>query len=79
MLKSIRLERRSVEYRACFEKIDDVFGRANVVLRKFDPQTFPSGCVVRDFCARLGTGFPTKCIIRDNESLPLEVVALLYT
>jgi hypothetical protein len=66
-------------YQASFEKFDDVFGRENVRLWKFDPKVFPEGCVVQDFCARLGIAFPNERIVRMNESLSRQAVAMLYT
>ena len=57
---------------------DDVFGRANVHLWKFDPKSFVGKCVVQDFCSRLGIAFPKDRIVRVNESLSREAVALLF-
>ncbi|OGA47271.1 MAG: hypothetical protein A3G24_09155 [Betaproteobacteria bacterium RIFCSPLOWO2_12_FULL_62_13] len=65
-------------YKNRFVKFDDVFGRENVHLWKFDPKTFPGGCVVQDFCSRLDISFPAKRIVRLNESLSRQAVALLY-
>ncbi len=73
------LERTYRNYRQNFEKFDDVFGRNNVQLWKFDPGTFPGNCVVRDFCARLGISIPLERIVRFNESFSRQVVGLLYT
>jgi hypothetical protein len=78
-LKRLNLQRRSSNYREQFEKFDTVFGRENVQLWKFDPASFPDGCVVQDFCARLGIDLPAERIVRVNESIPREAVALLYT
>jgi hypothetical protein len=78
-LTNLRVERLSVRYRERFEKFDEIFGRENILLWKFDPQTFPSGDVVQDFCSKLGIDFPTDRIVRVNESLSREAVALLYT
>jgi hypothetical protein len=66
-------------YQTSFEKFDEVFGRENVHLWKFDPTRFPGGCVVQDFCARLGIAFPSERIVRMNESLSRRAVAMLYT
>jgi hypothetical protein len=75
----VDVEREYPHYRRAFEKFDDAFGRENVSLWKFDPGAFPGGCVVQDFCARLGIDLPSERIVRVNESLPRETVALLYT
>lgn len=65
-------------YQDRFEVFDQVLGRDRVQFWKFDPATFPNGCVVRDFCARLGIDLPEAQIIRANEGLSREAVALLY-
>jgi hypothetical protein len=62
-----------------FEKFDDVLGRENVRLWKFDPPSFPNGCVVQDFCTRLGIALPRERVIRVNASISREAVQLLYT
>jgi hypothetical protein len=77
-LKNLPL-RRSINYRAFFEKFDQVFGRDNVLLWKFDPSSFPSGCVVQDFCAKIGIDVRPDKIVRENESLSREAIALRYT
>lgn len=66
-------------YQEHFSRFDEVFGRENVRLWKFDPQTFPGGCAVRDFCNRLGIEFPAERIVRVNESISREAVGLLFT
>jgi hypothetical protein len=63
-------------YRRAFERIDEVFGRSNVFLWKFDPALLADGCVVRDFCRRLGIRPPAR-IIRANESLSRPALAIL--
>ena len=73
------VERVYPHYRAFFAKLDDVFGADRVHLWKFDPGAFPEGCVVRDFCARLGIDLPADRIVRRNEGLSRQVVSLLYT
>ncbi|MES2474364.1 MAG: hypothetical protein V4640_01195 [Verrucomicrobiota bacterium] len=67
------------QYRERFEKYDKIFGRENVTLRKFEPATFPGGCIVRDFCEQVGIQLPDSVAIdRVNESLCLEACAILY-
>lgn len=66
-------------YKASFTKFDEVFGVGSVRLWKFEPGLFPGGCVVRDFCRRLGIPIPGGRTIRLNESLPRQAVAVLYT
>ena len=66
-------------YRNRFRKFDKVFGRANVILRKFDPATFPERCVVRDFHHQLGMPEPAPdSVSRSNESLSREACGILY-
>jgi hypothetical protein len=65
-------------YRARFEKFEVVFGRDQMRLWKFDTGSFPGGCVVRDFCRRLGIEIPEAHIVRVNEGLSLAAITLLY-
>jgi hypothetical protein len=68
-----------VKYRKRFRKFDTVFGRENVILRKFDPSIFPQRCVVADFYQQLGIepqgSGPS---LRVNESLTREACGILY-
>lgn len=66
-------------YRARFEKLDNAFGRENVTLRKFAPETLSGGDVVLDFCELLGIAPTRYDPVRDNRSLSLEATALLFT
>ena len=65
-------------YRLNFEKFDQVFGAENVELKKFDPRELKNSCVVEDFCARVGVEVDTSRIVRANEGLSCEALALLY-
>ena len=71
--------RAYADYRRSLEKVDAVFGREHVHLWKFDPAAFPEGCVVRDFCRRLGVDLPAARVVHANESLSREGLGLLYT
>jgi hypothetical protein len=65
-------------YRNRLEKFDVVYGRDNVQLWLFDPKRFPGGCVVQDFCARLGIAFRPEDAIRVNDGLSLPALSLLF-
>lgn len=65
-------------YKNRFLKFDKVFGADNVQLWKFDPGEFNGGCVVQDFCYRLGINLHKEKIVRTNESLSRNSVSLLY-
>lgn len=66
-------------YRKRFRKFDTVFGRKNVILRKFDPSSFPGGCIVADFCGLVGIDPPAPGEVkRVNESLSREACGILY-
>jgi len=78
MLTTLNLKNTKTRYRERFENFDLVFGRENVELWKFDSRTFVRGCVVQDFCARIGVNFPADKVIRANESLSREAVGLFY-
>lgn len=67
------------KYRRRFEKFEEIFGRGNVILRKFNPAAFPNGCIVADFCRMLGIqGPPPDQVRRVNESLCREACGILY-
>ena len=70
---------RKVHYRKRFKKFDEVFGRENVILRKFDPANFSHHCIVADFCEQIGIEGPARSDIeRTNESLTREACGLLF-
>jgi hypothetical protein len=75
---SLDLESYFPRYRRQLEKLDNVVGADRVRLWLFDPGAFPRGCVVSDFCARLGLDFNPARVIRTNEGLSLPAVRLLY-
>ncbi|NJC88672.1 MAG: hypothetical protein FIB02_09110 [Desulfuromonas sp.] len=79
LVAGFNLDREYCNYQSTFKKIDNTFGRRHVHLWKFDAGTFPDGCVVKDFCSRLGVALPAKKTVRWNESLSRQEVALLYT
>jgi hypothetical protein len=67
------------QYRFRFEKFDKVFGKENVILRKFDPARFPNHCIVADFCEQVGLPAPDPALVeRVNESLSREACGILY-
>jgi len=72
------LESISPSYEWRLNKFDEVFGKQNVTLWKYDPKAFPGGDVVLDFCHKLGISFNPRKVIRVNESLSQEAIALLY-
>jgi hypothetical protein len=61
-----------------FSRLEKAFGRARLDYWFFDPRSFPDGCVVRDFCTRLGIDFAPERVLRSNEALSLPAVRLLY-
>jgi hypothetical protein len=68
-----------VKYRKRFKKFDAVFGRENVILRKFDPAIFPQRCVVADFYQQVGIERQdSRPSLRVNESLTREACGILY-
>lgn len=74
---AFELEKRKTNYRARFEKFDKHFGRENVHLWKFDSAHFTRGCLVADFCGRIGLSLPDGMVVRANESLSREALGLL--
>lgn len=67
------------KYRHRFEKLDQAFGRENVTLKLFQRDHMEQGDVVLDFAKEIGIGMTADQVMRSNESLSLEAVALLYT
>lgn len=65
-------------YRARFNKLDQIFGRANVKLKKFSAGKLIGGDVVLDIAQELGVNLVEELIVRGNESASLEAVALLF-
>jgi len=57
---------------------DDVFGRDRVTLWPFSPGNFPQGCVVQDFCQRIGMKTMPGVIHRSNERLALPAIQFLH-
>lgn len=68
-----------LKYRERFEKFDQLFGKENVILRKFEPASFKNNCVVHDFCEQIGIQEPEAgSVVRVNESLSREACGILY-
>ncbi|MFC2970477.1 hypothetical protein [Acidimangrovimonas pyrenivorans] len=65
-------------YRGRFEKLERVFGADRVRFRKFGKDSLVGGDVVTDFAAAVGAELPKDRIVRANDSLSLEAVALLF-
>jgi len=57
---------------------DAVFGRDRVTLWPFSPAHFPQGCVVQDFCRRIGMKTMPGVVRRSNERLALPAIRLLH-
>lgn len=65
-------------YRRFAEKLDKVFGRDRVALKKFDPKCLKDNNVVVDFFDMINRPLAAEDIVTTNESLSLEAVALLF-
>ncbi len=65
-------------YREAIGKFDAVFDKESVLLVKFDASNLLGKDVVLDFFQRIGMAINPESIIRQNEALSLEAVALLY-
>jgi hypothetical protein len=64
-------------YRRAVAAFDRLLGREHVQLWKYDRERFPSGCVVRDFFARLRLGECRDAPADLNEGLSLDAARLL--
>lgn len=68
-----------LNYQNRFGKFDEVFGSERVHLWKFEPDRFPTGCVVADLCQRIGVQLPAgSLVVPPNESLTREACGILY-
>ena len=69
-------QRRPV--RKFLEAKDTIFGRERVTLWPFSPAQFPQGCVVQDFCRRIGMKTLPRVLHRTNERLSMPAIRFLY-
>jgi hypothetical protein len=67
------------KYRSRFEKFYEVFGSEHVKLWKFDPGKFVDGCVVKDFCTKIGLDYSGIKVVRSNKSLSKEALAFIFS
>lgn len=65
------------QYRQSLEALEHVLA-GNVEYWCFNTSTFHTGCVVHDFCRRLGIDFDSSKVVRTNEGLSRPAVAMLY-
>jgi len=56
----------------------DIFGRDRLILRKFSKPDLIGGDVVGDFARLINVKIPDHVIKHENQSIPLEAIALLY-
>ena len=70
--------RPNYSYRAEFADFYEVFGEASVDISVFDRNLLREGCVVGDFCGKLGIPVADKRFSVENETLPFELIQLLY-
>lgn len=68
----------NLDYPALIEGFENVFGADHVIVRKFDPDLFPAGCVVQDFCRQFGIRMDPESIRRANDALGINAVRMLY-
>ena len=60
------------------DRIDATFGRENTTLLKYAREALQDGCVVQDFCGRIGVAFDKAAVRNTNTALSREAVSLLY-
>lgn len=73
----LALEMLYPRYRFTLKKFDLVFGREHVTLVPFQPSALVEGCVVRDFCQRMGVRIDPGTVLRANEGMSRNATALL--
>jgi hypothetical protein len=76
--KSPIVRRLYPNYQSRFEKIIAAVGQENVRFWLYDPAMLQGGCVVRDFCARIGIVFNAERGIRSNQGISASATQLLY-
>ncbi|MAP95332.1 MAG: hypothetical protein CMK07_10315 [Ponticaulis sp.] len=77
-ISELNVDRLWPNYRKTISVLDKHFGQENTHIFKFDPASFPDQNVVKDFGQRLGIRIPDKKIVRVNDGLSLEGVALAF-
>jgi hypothetical protein len=78
-MPAISLENlKRLDYRSQIEALDYAFGPEHVQVCVFSPNQFPNGCVVQDFFQRVGIDLQPGAIRRDNESIGINAVKMLY-
>ncbi len=73
-----KFEFNTPKYKNSLKKFDDIFGKENVKLWKFDKNSLLENNVVLDFCNRVGITSIPSSIINTNKSLSKEALSLLY-
>ena len=71
-------DRDVFQVRERLQNLFAVFGRERVTVCLFDPTRFPDGCVVRDFCGRIGLPVSPARSWNINERLSFEALKLLF-
>lgn len=75
---NVRIENLIPSYRKTFENFDKVFGNKNTLLLKYDSSSLLNKDAVLDFCHHVGITVSPESVTRDNESISLEALSLLY-
>lgn len=68
----------SPNFKNRISKYDEIFGRENVIIRAYDPSSFPDGSVINDFLSVVGLDIRADNSPRANVGLSLPAVQLLY-
>lgn len=76
--KRNRVENTYPNYRAIFEKIDQVFGAEQVHLRQFSSDSLLNACAVEDFFSWVDIPLAQEQVIRVNEGLSRQAASILY-
>ena len=76
--QSVKIKSLYPEYKEKFSKFDHVFGKENVVLKKFQKNFLDEGNVVIDFANLIGAKIDKSKIVFSNEGRGLEVASLLF-
>ncbi len=74
-INTIKLVSSNYEYR--FDKFSQVFGKNNVIFRKFDKNNLKHGDIISDFAEVLNINPPVSSTV-ENEGMSTEAVRLIY-
>jgi hypothetical protein len=77
-LDPVGFDDSEMNYLRNLDRLAEVFGESNLLVRLFSPSELVGGCAVRDFCSRVGIDEPNPVVPRRNDGLSLDAVRFFY-